>query len=134
MKPFAALLLGTTLLASACNNSSSSSPSSASKPTATEKAVADLPQAAATDEARLVPTTDDAKGFVGYKVFAIHAGGRFEHAGFQMGDVITAVDNTAVTTDAGRQALDKNVIGGAAKATVTVTRAGQPVTLTVDAK
>lgn len=83
-----------------------------------------------TSDGRLVPVLRDGV-FVGLKVYAIRAGGRFDQptAKFQAGDTIEQIDGVAVTTDAGTRALHDKVIEGRGDATVSLKRAGKPVTL-----
>jgi len=87
-------------------------------------------EAAASKDARLVPAMKD-DVFVGFKVYAIRAGGRFDQpqARFLNGDTIESIDGAAVTTTAGSTALHDKVILGTADAVVTVRRNGQLVTL-----
>lgn len=84
----------------------------------------------ATAHGRLVPVMRDG-AFIGLKVYAIKAGGRFDQptAKFQNGDTILAVDGEAVTTDAGTRALHDKVLLGKADATVSLQRAGKAMTL-----
>ncbi|MCX5746243.1 MAG: hypothetical protein NT062_27515 [Proteobacteria bacterium] len=88
-----------------------------------------------TSGARLIPAMKDQQ-MVGLKVYAIVAGGRFDQPSgkFANGDLITAVDGLAVTTEAGARALFERVIDGKADAVVTVTRKGAEVKLTSRAK
>ncbi|MBA3538337.1 MAG: hypothetical protein H0T79_01800 [Deltaproteobacteria bacterium] len=81
-------------------------------------------------DARLVPVMTNGV-FVGLKVYAIRAGGRFDQpqARFAYGDTIELVDGVAVTTDAGSVALHDKVILGKADAVVTVRRQAQLVKL-----
>jgi len=81
-------------------------------------------------DARLVPVMRDGV-FVGLKVYAIKAGGRFDQptAKFLAGDTIEQIDGEPVTTDAGTRALHAKVIEGSADAQVTVRRRGELVTL-----
>ncbi len=83
-----------------------------------------------TSDGRLVPVLRDGV-FVGLKVYAIRPGGRFDQptAKFQAGDTIEQIDGVAVTTDAGTLALHDKVIEGRGDATVSIKRAGKPVTL-----
>ncbi|MBA3394977.1 MAG: hypothetical protein H0T89_20190 [Deltaproteobacteria bacterium] len=96
-------------------------------------AFADTPPsttAPTTSDARLVPVIRDGV-FVGLKVYAIRAGGRFDQptAKFHAGDTIEQIDGVAVTTDAGTRALHDKVVEGRGDATITIKRAGKPVTL-----
>jgi len=87
-------------------------------------------QPTALKDARLVPAMKD-DVFVGFKVYAIRTGGRFDQpqARFHNGDTIESIDGVAVTTEAGSTALHDKVILGTADAVVTVRRNGQLVTL-----
>jgi hypothetical protein len=84
----------------------------------------------ASKEAKLIPTMRD-DVFVGYKVYAIKPGGRFDAAAFTAGDLIEQVDGTDVTVKAGNLLLREHVVNGTTDATVTVRRQGSLVNLTV---
>jgi hypothetical protein len=49
---------------------------------------------------------------VGFKVYVIEKGSRFEQAGFEFGDLIEKVNGELVTSDKGTRALYDNVVGG----------------------
>lgn len=88
-----------------------------------------------TSEGRMVPVLKDGT-FVGIKVYAIKAGGRFDQptAKFLNGDTIEKIDGVDVTTDAGSYALRDKVILGTSDAKVTLRRQGQVVELLSKAK
>ncbi len=92
--------------------------------------VHDAPAAdAAMKDARLVPVLRDGT-FVGLKVYAIRAGGRFDRVGFRNGDTIEAVDNEPVTSEAGTRALHDKVVLGKADAQITLRHEGKVLTIT----
>jgi type II secretory pathway component PulC len=94
----------------------------------------DPPTPTETHDARLIPTYDaDAQVFVGFKVYAIRARGRFDAMKFANGDLLERVNGFALTTVEGAKALDDDVIAGHADATVVVERKGALVTLATTA-
>ena len=81
-------------------------------------------------DARLVPTVRD-RVLVGYKVFAIKAGGRFDQAQdpFKAGDLIEVADGHPATSTEGQVAIAA-IATGASDVVVEVRRQGALVKLT----
>src|SRR4051812_22653335 len=86
------------------------------------------PNQATSAGARLVPVVKD-DVYVGLKVYAIESGSRFDQAGFENGDMIEKIGGEPVTTAKGIEALNNNVIRGAADATIDVVRKGAHIQL-----
>ena len=78
--------------------------------------------------ARLVPSKADGKD-VGYKVYAIKKGARFDQAHFENGDLLMRADGFEAQSADGARAIAR-IVDGSADVKIEIQRKGTPVTLT----